>query len=270
MNELRLIILGIGIALIAGLYLWEAVKQRKRQRRQTVRHARDETGIRNLAPNLEADPAAISGAIADLNDFLARAKLRDDAPANVQARAEPEDPVGNADSAGQSVPAVDLFLADAVGRDNQANDGANQARGRANAGAGQVISIFIRTPDGRRLTGDFISRAAGEAGMVHGEMEIFHHFGIAHRHGSRPIFSLADMFEPGSFPLQQLAERHTSGLVLFFCLPAPGDARMILELMLNTAERIASSLGAEVLGPHQEPLTDKSIGELRTLVSAQA
>jgi cell division protein ZipA len=101
-------------------------------------------------------------------------------------------------------------------------------------------------------------------------MEIFHHFGIAPRRGARPLFSLADMFEPGSFPLQQLAERHSSGLVLFFCLPAPGDARMILDLMLNTADRIASSLDAEVLGPHQEPLTDESVSELRALVAAQA
>lgn len=270
MNELRLIILGIGIALIAGLYLWEAVKQRKRQRRQTVRHARDEIGIRNLSPNNEADPAAISGAIADLNDFLARAKLGGDVPVNEQARAAPGESAGNADSPGQSIPAADLFLADTEGRDNQTNDGADPARGRANAGVTQVISIFIRTPDGRSLSGEAIARAADEAGMAHGEMDIFHHFGIAHGRGGRPFFSLADMFEPGSFPLQQLAERHTSGLVLFFCLPAPGDARMILELMLNTAERIASSLGAEVLGPRQEPLTDKSIGELRALVAAQA
>jgi FtsZ-interacting cell division protein ZipA len=45
---------------------------------------------------------------------------------------------------------------------------------------------------------------------------------------------------------------------------------MILDLMLNTADRIASSLDAEVLGPHQEPLTDESVSELRALVAAQA
>ncbi len=270
MNELRLIILGIGIALIASLYLWEVVKQRKRQRRQTVRHGRDETGSRNLSPNLEADPAAISGAIADLNDFLSRAKLRDDDPVYDQTRTAPGDPSGHAENADQSVSAADLFLDDAEGNDNQADDRPDQARGRTKGGTGQVISIFIRTPDGRRLSGEDISRAAGAAGMVHGEMEIFHHFGIAQKRGVRPLFSLADMFEPGSFPLQQLAERHTSGLVLFFCLPAPGDARMILDLMLNTADRIATSLDAEVLGPHQEPLTDESVSELRALVAAQA
>ena len=248
MNELRLIILGIGIALIAGLYLWEAVKQRKRQRRQTIRHARNETGIGSLTPNLEADPEAISGAIADLSDFLARAKLRDDESIGGRPRTKPDAPDGGATSAGRSVSDADMFFADAQDGDIQEDVEAKQARGHANAGADRVISIFIRTPDGRRLSGEAISRAAGEAGMVHGEMEIFHHFGIAHGHSGRPLFSLADMFEPGSFPLQQLAERHTSGLVLFFCLPAEGDARMILELMLNTAERIAFSQGAAVGG----------------------
>src|SRR3989304_4818430 len=79
MNDLRLIILGLGLVLIAAIYLWEIFKQRERQRRQTVRHKSGDSEFNGLQqmPS-RGDTEDISRVISDLNDFLVRAKLHED------------------------------------------------------------------------------------------------------------------------------------------------------------------------------------------------
>lgn len=66
MNELRIVLLVVGVAAIAGLYFWEAARERRQQRRRTVMAAPavDAPSMRTRAtPESEED---LSEALADL------------------------------------------------------------------------------------------------------------------------------------------------------------------------------------------------------------
>ena len=280
MNDLRLIILGLGLVLIAAIYLWEIFKQRERQRRQTVRHKSGDSEFNGLQqmPS-RGDTEDISRVISDLNDFLVRAKLHEDESVaehlKIQAKQDKTSRAPELEDteydANERQPAQDDDLFQKTGENQQADRTENiDGRDQTDADVIQVIKIFIKAPpDGMVFKGDAVFRAALEAGMTHGDMEIFHHFGIAGCLSDQPLFSMADMFEPGSFRLDQLSHRHTRGLVMFFCLPPVVDGQIILELMLNTAEQIATYLGAEIHGPNQERLNDQQIIYLRELVDMQ-
>ena len=279
MNDLRLIIFGLGLVLIAAIYLWEIFKQRERQRRQTVRHKSGNAVANSLPPmSSRGDPEDMTRVISDLNDFLVRAKLHEDESVaehlKIKAKQDNTSEALIFEAAERNVnewhPAQDHDLFLETGENQEADRKQNvDGRDRTDADDVQVIKIFIKAPDGMVFKGDAVFRAAQETGMTYGDMEIFHHFGIAGCLSDQPLFSMADMFEPGSFPLDQLSHRLTRGLVMFFCLPPVVDGQIILELMLNTAEQIATYLGAEIHGPNQERLNDQQIIYLRELVDMQ-
>jgi len=85
-----------------------------------------------------------------------------------------------------------------VPQSNQAND--------------DILVLYITSPSHISFNGLSISKAADEVGMIYGHMNIFHHFGPGKLHSGQPLFSLANMHEPGSFDLGRMADLKTKGL----------------------------------------------------------
>ena len=129
-----------------------------------------------------------------------------------------------------------------------------------------LVLYLVAAPD-HPYSGDAIQSAAEAVGMQFGEMDVFHHFGIGVMRTPRSLFCLANIFEPGKFDLERMAELETAGLILFMSLPPPGDSQLAFELMLNTAQRLSQRLGGELLDDHREPLSAESIERLRTVVA---
>lgn len=74
---------------------------------------------------------------------------------------------------------------------------------------------------------------------------------------------MANMLEPGNFDIDSMDSFNTSGLVMFMCIPCVIDAQVIFELMLNTAQRLAEMLGADVCDERHKLLTDEKLEEIR-------
>jgi cell division protein ZipA len=270
MSDLRLIILSLGLAIIAGIYLWETVKQRQLQRRQTVRYSSVDHEISDLKLSArQAEEEDFSSAISDLNNFLAASKqhmaetiadrLTMQIQENVTAGSDAHRFAIN--KAGEAVVSPDIQTGD-----NRCKERDIAAGNHAVTSDELIINVFIRAPGGTVFNSKTIFDAAGKIGMEYGDMDIFHHYGMAQIRTEQPLFSLADMFEPGNFPEQDSTDRVTDGLVLFSCLPGPVAGLIILELMLETAVKLAELLGGTVLGPEQKQLDDRQITALRELI----
>ncbi len=134
---------------------------------------------------------------------------------------------------------------------------------RAASPPGGVIALFVEVGEDRRLAGTDVVEALRTVGMQFGDMRIFHHHGIGQLRREEPLFSAANMFEPGEFDLSQLTRVETRGLALFMQYPGPADPPVVLELMLNTAQRLAEILGAGVCDERHQPLDAAGTERLR-------
>jgi cell division protein ZipA len=126
-----------------------------------------------------------------------------------------------------------------------------------------ILMLYLRPAFGPAFVGPSIVRNVNAVGMRHGDLQIFHHYGAGDLRTEQALFSLANMFEPGHFDMQRIEAFQTAGLVMFLNLPAALDGPVAFELFLNTAQRLAEGLQAELLADPKTPLDSASIDRLR-------
>ena len=138
----------------------------------------------------------------------------------------------------------------------------------SNKSSEDLLVLYVTAPSHISFNGLSISKAADEVGMIYGHMNIFHHFGPGKLHSGQPLFSLANMHEPGSFDLGRMSDLKTKGLAVFMYSPASIDASVVFELFLNTAQRLAELLGGSVRTADNNILNNASIKTLREKAEA--
>jgi cell division protein ZipA len=126
----------------------------------------------------------------------------------------------------------------------------------------KVVTLFVMAPTGVPFPGSFVFEAMETAGLQYGDMEIFH-CPDSRTGGSVPLFSVANMVEPGTFDLSAIATFTTSGLVLFLQLPGPADPVQAFDKMVEAARSLADSLGGTVCDATRSVLTNQTIGHMR-------
>src|SRR5690554_3239930 len=119
----------------------------------------------------------------------------------------------------------------------------------------EVISLYISGD----IQGAILLQTVTELGFKFGDMDIFHrHVDTA---GKGPaLFSMANMFNPGVFNLDEIETFSTRGVVLFMELPVPGDGHKAFTMMYNAANKIAEAMPrAAVLDSNRNPITKQSV-----------
>ena len=269
MTSLRVIILAIGIVLIAIIYLWETIRQRRLQRKQTVSPAYSEqeyTGVRITADqDIQNDYADV---LSELNQTLAETKRKGDVKTRdtitvTTAKGFGIDDYQNSDPR-RKLETRDMFASFRHEPPAAARPGDSNYQ---NLDESQIIALHITALPTGIFNGNDILDAVNDVGLEFGEMNLFHHYGIGDMQSNRPLFSLSDMFEPGSFDLTRLDQHNTRGLTLFFCLPVRVDGQVVFELMLNTAQRLAKRLGGEIRGADHNLINDDQIAANRNKIS---
>lgn len=126
----------------------------------------------------------------------------------------------------------------------------------------KIVTLFLRPRGDGRINGADILEAAQNAGLVYGEMNIFHRM---HEHqGSKvAIFSLADMMAPGAFKIERISEMSTPGLCLFLTLPNQMSALDAWDAMQAAGQRLADLLDTELLDDSQSSLSHQCIAHIR-------
>ena len=273
MNDLRLIILIIGLIVIAIIYLWETITQRQQQRKQTVKPSPVEQDIPELriSPGLDTEND-FSGALSDLSEFLSDSRTLD-REAVSEFSAVIRDDINEQESTtnlqSPSSNESDLFSSISDTEYEAGNNNESSGADYHNEAADKIIILHITASSIKPFNGRQILDAVKTVGMEYGEMNIFHHYGIGQTKNQRPLFSLADMFEPGSFDLEKIDSLNTRGLSLILSLPTPIDGQVVFELMLNTAQRLAEQLCGEIRDSDHNLIDDLLISSIRNRISLQ-
>lgn len=121
-----------------------------------------------------------------------------------------------------------------------------------------VINVVSKTREG--FAGSELIPAFLAAGLRFGEMSIFHRHEHSNGQG-RLLFSVASLFEPGTFDLDNIENICTPGLSFFMCLPGPTNPLAAFNMMAQTAKRIAEALDGELRDRAKNPLTAQAMAD---------
>ncbi|MFV0575581.1 MAG: cell division protein ZipA [Vibrio sp.] len=118
----------------------------------------------------------------------------------------------------------------------------------------EVIVFHVHAAGNHEFAGTELFPVMQAHGLVYGAMDIFHRH-VEPDGTGKIIFSVANMMKPGNLKHYDPAEFSTKGISFFMTLPCVGDAEQNYKLMLSTAQRIADSLGANVLDDKRNLMT---------------
>lgn len=126
----------------------------------------------------------------------------------------------------------------------------------------RIVALNVVAPGASRFEGADLVVAADKAGLEFGHKGIFHRL-LEGKPEKGPVFSVANMLQPGSFDLSRVAELSTTGLSFFMTLPGPIPALDAWDAMLPTAQRMAELLGGQVLDEEHNALGRQRIAHIR-------
>jgi cell division protein ZipA len=257
MSELRWILLAVAVLVVAYVYWRGRAEQRRRERASDMRVepvVRPVHGMPDPLVSGRREPAL--GALDDVIDV----EQGNRQPA---IRAER---TGTAEAGGAATPAesgatdrrVHHGLHPAVPRQAAPRDEA------AAAAARKIVAVRIARRGGQRIPGALLVESLHREGLEYGEYRIFHRYAEHTDGGDRaPLFSVANMVEPGELDPARAQELDLAGITMFMILPGPKSGPSALTEMLGAARRVAASLNAELLDQHGSTMTRQTADHLR-------
>lgn len=232
-DTVRLILIVVGAILILGLYLWERSRDPAADD-EDEGYDEDDTPYATGPGNREPPLGRSSRAEAD-----AAAWEQDDrrpAPGDSRTRGESSQDFRDDEDGVEGVPAPLLIQ----------------------------LSVAKRYGE---FPGPELMDVAESCGLRPGDMDIFHCLD-EFDDGTRVYFSMANMVKPGTFPFDAMGDFSTPGMMLFAQLDGQPEDLTILEEMIATARKLATTLGGDVYDDMRRPLTVRKEEEMRRSVLA--
>lgn len=122
----------------------------------------------------------------------------------------------------------------------------------------EVLVLNVRVPDEEPISGAALLPMLLTLGFKFGDQDIFHRH--ANLNGKGPVlFSLANMFKPGVFDIDNLETFTTQGVSLFMLLPIDGDPHQVFNMMHNAARKLADEFSGQVLDGRRSVLTKQGL-----------
>jgi cell division protein ZipA len=120
------------------------------------------------------------------------------------------------------------------------------------------IILHIAMPEGLTMAGSRLLPAVLSLGFKYSDEGFFN------RHvepsGNGPVlFRLVNMFNPGTFDIDNMEQFSTAGISLFMTLPCEGDSLAAFNMLHGAAKKLADEFGATVLDSSREPLSVNAV-----------
>lgn len=125
-----------------------------------------------------------------------------------------------------------------------------------------VIAFTIMAEEGRRFSGEDIKYALESEQFHHGEMQIFHRL----TKQNKPLFSAANILDPGIFDLDDLNGIATPGILIFAKLPGPINGLSLFDELLETSRTVAEKLSGVLCDDSRQPITDEAVEAMRSRI----
>lgn len=117
----------------------------------------------------------------------------------------------------------------------------------------EVFMLFIDKSEGMPIDGAKLLPLLVTLGFKYGEMDLFHRHQDNTGRGDI-LFSLANMYNPGTFDIDNMEQVTTRGLTIFMTLPNSAEPLPTFNMMHNAAKKIADEFSAKVLDDQRRPL----------------
>ena len=140
------------------------------------------------------------------------------------------------------------------------------APGPSGEGQELLVVLTVLAPEGRDLAGPVVQEAFTAFGLVPDEQGMFHHYGNRAPSIRDPVFSVANVLEPGVFDVAAMDGLATPGLCLFLRRPGPLRAVVAFDLMLDVGARLSRALDAVLCDDQRCRLTVQATQALRERV----
>ncbi len=232
MDTLRIVLILAGIALIAGIFLWERIQSRRRDEPVPWQDV-----------EIEKEEGHVDPLIDNENPFDGEWRIE-----AIQARRES----GSSDEELEELKGIVALTEDDVADENTPHPQPEDA----------VIIFSLMAGEGRHFTGMQLLEAMEVCGLSFGEMGVFHYYDLD---SDRSLFSVANVLEPGSFDREHLDTLETPGLALFMPLPTSMDGEKALLIFVQQAKRLKDLLGGKLTDSQRRELTRETLDELKIM-----
>lgn len=292
MNELRWILIGFGIILLAGIYLWgrrgntregapgdPALRSRPeptlqggdfgsfRAEDDTRAHASAELE-EPLGDELEQPAVSMNGPVGGPMGGSVGAPLGAREPRRVSAPAAP--PVGE-----QSWPApgdtwqrrTEPTFGDGAATEELPVEpepapvptlSSSESPPPRRIERRKILSLRLSLAP-QRVQGDKLLECLLAESLQHGKYDVFHRL---HTDGTA-ILSIASMIEPGTFDMETMPDSQYPGITLFAQLPGPVPGMHALNELVACARKLQAGLGGTLQDERGVPLTVHRIERMR-------
>lgn len=250
MEELRWILLGVGIAIIVGVYFWGRSKKREADYSSYV--------VNEEVPSFSAADETDNGWHEGVGPVRVVKSFNDD----------------EIDSFNIDEPAATAEMLDGSNENNIESDlpaSADSAllkekiiekeikEEKLEPVVDDVVALYLVAQRGSELKGEQVLSSTYATQLEHDPMNIFHRKDAA----GEILFSMSNMMEPGSFNIDQMHEMTTRGVSLFIQLGLCKDPVKALDDMLICAHSLASMLNAQLCDQNRQLLNEVYTKALR-------
>ena len=244
MNELRLILLGIGLLVIAGIYMWDVYKSRKEIRSKIEKKSPSHY---EFSEKIEITPKHDF----DYDDLEAMEEFKD-----YLNKSRKDNPETEAVFMLDQEPESELVL--------EPDQSSKKSKpGKQEPGKDSLIVLYLMADKNKPYTGMKILDATKAVGMKYGSMDIFHFYESGEVISKKALFSLVNIVEPGLFDLKRMEHFKTHGLALFMQKSSSGDDEHIFDLLLDTAWKLVEILGGELQDDQHNVVDPLIVNSLR-------
>jgi len=228
-SSLRWVLLVVGIVILAAIYLFDVLQKRSR---------RDEADSDRFFTEEKIEPSLIQ----TIDDTATEEALAKEIPAGV---------FDNDREGMESVTAK-------ASLDSQAEDLAVPVAEQAS-----VIQLAVLAKQGEAMSGGDLVTAFTEVELEFGDMGIFHCYkrldGVENQ-----LFHVANLLEPGTFPVGSMSDFQSTGIILFFQVSDLIDPHEAFDSMLNTARELSQRFSARLVDETMEELSLDKIADIQT------
>jgi len=255
MSELRWILIGFGIVLLAAIYLWGRRGNRTAAAGdEAVLRARPDpsmhSGEATLVRTIDDEPAApLPHEVVPPQEPPPAVEVS--SSETWRGRLEPT----FADAPTEELPVHGASAASAAAAPTLSSSEAPQSR---RVERRKILSLRLAIAP-QRFEGAKLQESLLAESLQHGKYGIFHRL---HTDGNI-VFSVASMVEPGSFELEKMSETLYPGITMFTQLPGPVPGMHALNELVACARRLQANLGGTLQDERGVPLTVHRIERMR-------
>jgi cell division protein ZipA len=252
MDSLRWILLGLGAVVIAGVYLWTRWQAAREERQYGAVESR---GF-DSEPVISEEPAvghfAGPAVRRDVADDTSLAVIRDELDELEQFITADTEPLTLDNVAPVEEPAQTQVEESHLTSDDLDLPGTDE----------KLVVLYLVAPRGKPFRGSALREAFSQAGLKHGDMEIYHRMSDEGARGTA-VFSIANLVEPGTFDPGEFDRSTTPGISLFMRLPGPVQPIMAFDDFVATARQLSERLGGELRDETRSVLSRQTTEHLR-------